>query len=630
MSRTALEPETRGRPDVHPASPYKGLVPFDDSETDAVLFFGRETEREIIAANLKAHSLTVLYGPSGVGKSSVLRAGVVHHLRREAESNIHRFGTPEFAAVYFADWPGDPRAGVAAAVADEVRRLTGEPFEPSSGAQLADVLAESAEQLDGTLYVVLDQMEEYFLYHGHGTGEGSFTRDLAGALAAADLPVAFVISVREDALASLDVCKRLIPNLFGNLLRLERLDYRSARAAITGPLASYNGIVDASTPFTIDDDCVDAVLAQVASGRVVLGERGRGTAVRDETPLAEQRFETPYLQLVMQRLWDEEQRAGGHTIRRSTLDRLGGADRIVRTHLDSAMNDLRRKDRAVAASAFRYLVTPSNTKIAYTIPDLAEYAEVRRERLAPVVERLATPQLRILRTVTGAGEKTAYEIFHDTLAPAVLDWRARYFRRRRVRRLQAVTVVVALILLAALVTVAVTKLSESSAPLSVQGAAANAFVTEQRAKIARAARWGVMHEKEIHYSQGATRFAWLRAAPFTLPMAVDTSSFVAFCYWAAGAPNPNGGAYSLEKGGYTGTMLVHMKHIPRGLVKVGDVVIWTPPATGQHSAIVVETGPDPLLVSHGSESDPRLIRFSKENRGLSANGHDKTVWLTVF
>jgi ABC-type taurine transport system ATPase subunit len=93
----------------HPTSPYKGLDPFDDSETDAVLFFGRETEREIISANLKAQRLTILYGPSGVGKSSVLRAGVVRHLRREAESNARRFTAPEFAAVYFADWPGDPQ-----------------------------------------------------------------------------------------------------------------------------------------------------------------------------------------------------------------------------------------------------------------------------------------------------------------------------------------------------------------------------------------------------------------------------------------------------------------------------------------------------------------------------------------
>ena len=42
--------------------------------------------------------------------------------------------------------------------------------------------------------------------------------------------------------------------------------------------------------------------------------------MREETPLTEQRFETPYLQLVMQRLWEEERRAGQHTMRRSTLD----------------------------------------------------------------------------------------------------------------------------------------------------------------------------------------------------------------------------------------------------------------------------------------------------------------------
>ena len=66
-------------------------------------------------------------------------------------------------------------------------------------------------------------------------------------------------------------------------------------------------------------------------------------------------------------------------------------------------------------------------------------------------------------------------------------------------------------------------------------------------------------------------------------MAVDTSSFVAFCYWAAGAPNPNGGAYSLEHGGFTGTMLAHMKHIPRSAAQLGDVdhLDAQPPATMQ-------------------------------------------------
>ena len=71
-------------PIVAGASPYRGLMPYE--EEDAPFFFGRDAERKIIAANLVAARLTLLYGESGVGKSSVLRAGVVRHLNEVAES----------------------------------------------------------------------------------------------------------------------------------------------------------------------------------------------------------------------------------------------------------------------------------------------------------------------------------------------------------------------------------------------------------------------------------------------------------------------------------------------------------------------------------------------------------------
>ena len=59
-----------------PDTPYKGLAAFEDSELDALLFFGREREVGAVAANVLANRLTVLYGPSGVGNSSLLGAGV--------------------------------------------------------------------------------------------------------------------------------------------------------------------------------------------------------------------------------------------------------------------------------------------------------------------------------------------------------------------------------------------------------------------------------------------------------------------------------------------------------------------------------------------------------------------------
>ena len=51
---------TRAEPRARPASPYKGLAPFDDSELDEQLFFGREHDRDVIAANVVAARLTVL------------------------------------------------------------------------------------------------------------------------------------------------------------------------------------------------------------------------------------------------------------------------------------------------------------------------------------------------------------------------------------------------------------------------------------------------------------------------------------------------------------------------------------------------------------------------------------------
>ena len=77
-----------------PSCPYKGLLPY--TEQDAAFFFGRDDERELVVANLLAAKLTLLYGASGVGKSSVLGAGVVLDLRRLAQSDMKSDRGAEF------------------------------------------------------------------------------------------------------------------------------------------------------------------------------------------------------------------------------------------------------------------------------------------------------------------------------------------------------------------------------------------------------------------------------------------------------------------------------------------------------------------------------------------------------
>src|ERR671938_63686 len=102
-------------------SPYKGLMPY--SEEDAPFFFGREQKQEIITANLMASRLTLLYGPSGVGKSSVLRAGVAYHLQQQAEQAVNEGRVPEFAVIVFDSWRDDPVAALTQQIEDVVMPL---------------------------------------------------------------------------------------------------------------------------------------------------------------------------------------------------------------------------------------------------------------------------------------------------------------------------------------------------------------------------------------------------------------------------------------------------------------------------------------------------------------------------
>jgi WD40 repeat protein len=412
-------------------SPYKGLTPFEDSELDVLFFFGRERERELVEANLMASRLTVLYGETGVGKSSVLRAGVAHHLRTVARKNLEERGEPGLAVVVFDSWRDEPLKALRGAVGDAVTlALGGSLRPPDEEGSLAEALRMWQQVLDGDLYVILDQAEEYFLYQGGEDGAGTFAVDFPAVVNSSDLRVNFLLAIREDALAKLDVFKGRIPNVLGNYLRLEHLDPQAARAAIVEPISQYNWLVAEEETVEIEPELVDAVLEQVVAGKVGVGQAGRG-AVEGGNDVV--RIETPYLQLVMERLWDEERDVGSRTLRVETLRRLGGAEHIVHDHVDEALTELTPAERNVAARMFDHLVTPSGTKIAHEVGDLAKYAGAGTSDLLPVLTKLGNE--RILRSVAGNGARgSRYEIFHDVLAEPVLAWKAGHDAHRELDR----------------------------------------------------------------------------------------------------------------------------------------------------------------------------------------------------
>jgi peptidoglycan hydrolase-like protein with peptidoglycan-binding domain len=152
-----------------------------------------------------------------------------------------------------------------------------------------------------------------------------------------------------------------------------------------------------------------------------------------------------------------------------------------------------------------------------------------------------------------------------------------------------------------------------------------------RKRIVQWASWGVKNNGRIAYSQdGNVRLSALGTRG-SLPLATDCSAFATLCYAWAGAPNPNAqGAYDARQPAFTGSMLAHCRRIPKGAAQPGDLVVWTPPGTGQHVCLVAAGGADPMLVSHGEDSGPKRLRFSAEDASQRRNGHGTAVWLTVF
>jgi lysozyme family protein len=152
-----------------------------------------------------------------------------------------------------------------------------------------------------------------------------------------------------------------------------------------------------------------------------------------------------------------------------------------------------------------------------------------------------------------------------------------------------------------------------------------------RKRIVQWALWGCKNTGRIAYTQnGNVRLSQL-GKNASVPLATDCSGFATLCYSWAGAPNPNAaGTYDARQPAFTGSMLGHMRKIPKNAAQPGDLVVWTPPATGQHVCLVVSAGADPMLVSHGDDSGPKKLRFSAEDAYQRGHAHGTAVWLSAF
>jgi hypothetical protein len=144
----ALATEAAAGPLTKP--PYKFLDYYESADRD--IFYGRQIESIRFFRLVLSHRLTVLFGASGAGKTSLLKAGVLPLL-----------GEQGYATVYVRALD-DPLAAIRAEVL-RLLRDKGRAVQDPGAPTLRDFFRAVLDP-DDKLVIVLDQFEEFFLRLG--------------------------------------------------------------------------------------------------------------------------------------------------------------------------------------------------------------------------------------------------------------------------------------------------------------------------------------------------------------------------------------------------------------------------------------------------------------------------------
>ena len=251
---------------------YPGIRPFYDNDIDRRLFFGRDTEKEALLHKILADNLVVLYARSGLGKTSLLNAGLSQALRdREFIPLMVRFNDPGFDPV---QWIYD---GI-----EEIAKQKSIEVEAREKATLWQYFKTtyfwSGSNKILTPVLILDQFEEFFTLYSPEIRKG-FIRQLADVvnnkipasllesvqpeepLPYGDNPpnVKIVISIREDYIGQLDEMSREIPDILHHCFRLLPLSRENAGLAIIKPSQVQDDVIAAAS-FTFAPEAVDTIL----------------------------------------------------------------------------------------------------------------------------------------------------------------------------------------------------------------------------------------------------------------------------------------------------------------------------------------------------------------------------------
>jgi WD40 repeat protein len=324
-------------------APYRGWQPLQ--EVDAAVYFGRDAQigRALnVIRGLRSSGgghLFVVLGPSGVGKSSFLRAGLLPRLRRD-DRHFLPMGIvrPQRNALTgdggLAQSIHELRAGLGLREPGlgeikngihDINRVRSWLTEAQQAAQ--DRVLDPADRAPATLVLPIDQAEELF---GVDAGEqASALLDVLSGLLDSDDPVAMIViaTVRADRYEPLQTAPQLAAIQVRPFDDLKPMPQAQFKEVICGPARR---AAEAGSRLAIAPELVDRLLDDWSRGADTL----------------------PLLSLTLARLYQDY---GGGEITLAEYNAMGGLRRVVQSEVDELLAAdpvVRQRQLDILRSAF--------------------------------------------------------------------------------------------------------------------------------------------------------------------------------------------------------------------------------------------------------------------------------------
>ncbi|MGI9288941.1 MAG: hypothetical protein ACR2P1_26425 [Pseudomonadales bacterium] len=231
------------------SNPFVGLRSFE--ERDAEFFLGRHSETDDLFRRVCNNKTTICFGRSGLGKTSLLLAGLFPRLRRNRSFPIH-------VRLDYRDSSSDLAQQVLTQTAATGRKHNIDVPEFRNDESLWEYFHRAEFWTAGfallTPVIVFDQFEELFtLIKPHDPRRARFTEQLSDLMenrvpradakrlsdmeeppfSLDDQPYNVVLSLREDFLPDLETMRSRIPSLSKNRMRLLPMNGQSAYQVVT-------------------------------------------------------------------------------------------------------------------------------------------------------------------------------------------------------------------------------------------------------------------------------------------------------------------------------------------------------------------------------------------------------------